>query len=203
MFVLLHVMHTNTKQSGSRDGSIRIFDTNSRNIVHTEQNLHRKGSSVTSLSIVEQQNRYLITSGGQDGIVWLIFVRKRQDVDLSNKDEDLKMGEFQEMQFLYKKHLRGHKSAITYVASNAFTTLTSCEDGMHKIWQNDGNHIGRCLCTLSETKYHGKVTLAKLSLNRITLGHSSGLISVFRWGFSSSKHQNDADSNQRRKSILA
>ena len=192
-------MHTNTKQSGSRDGSIRIFDTNSRNIVHTEQNLHRKGSSVTSLSIVEQQNRYLITSGGQDGIVWLIFVRKRQDVDLSNKDEDLKMGEFQEMQFLYKKHLRGHKSAITYVASNAFTTLTSCEDGMHKIWQNDGNHIGRCLCTLSETKYHGKVTLAKLSLNRITLGHSSGLISVFRWGFSSSKHQNDADSNQEKK----
>ena len=79
--------------------------------------------------------------------MWLIFVSKRQEVDLSNKDEDLKVGEFQEMQYLYKKHLRGHKSAITYVASNAFTTLTSCQDGMHKIWQNDGNHIGRCLCT--------------------------------------------------------
>ena len=55
--------------------------------------------------------------------------------------------------------------------------------------------------TLSETKYHGKVTLAKLSLNRITLGHSSGLISVFRWGFSSSKQQNDADSNQEKKRL--
>jgi hypothetical protein len=76
---------------------------------------------------------------------------------------------------------------------------------MHKIWQNDGNHIGRCLCTLGETKYHGIVTLAKLSSNRITLGHSSGLISVFRWGSSlaipQQKQHHVVDSNQVKKKL--
>ena len=84
---------------GTSDGSIRIFDIKSRNIVRLEQNLHRDGS-VTCLSIVEQQDRYLITSGGEDGIVWLIFVRKKKEL-YEEDDNDEKTKGFEDMHFVY------------------------------------------------------------------------------------------------------
>lgn len=138
----------------------------------------------------------MVVSGGENGNVWLWFLVKHgpaasarssksrnDDVDSSSLRPDVPSNSAAvSFKMVHRKQLRGHTSPITLVSGDAFKAFSSSVDGTHKLWQADGNHIGRCMCTLNETSYHGPVSAAKIGATFLALGHEDGLVSIFQWG---------------------
>jgi len=160
---------------GTATGGVHVWDTTCRRGEAVCANAKVHKGRVSCLTVAEQQTgEYMVASGGDDGNinVWLLI----------SSEKDSVVPRRSRFEKVYSRQLRGHTAPIVLLAVDSYKVFSSSKDGTHKMWQAAGNHIGRCMCTLNETTYHGKVSVARLGATFVALGHDDGLISFFRWG---------------------